>query len=213
MNPRIDLRRFFIYFAVTVLAIVFCYFFIDRVLVLWVYEHQFNKLHVLHKFFRLPELFMYAVPLIFIYFAIRFSYKEETYFDRFLLSMAASFTVAFFFKMGLKYMLGRQSVTLFLRNPAHYGFRLFHGTQEASTLPSGHMLLTTAIFMTLWFWYPKLRFICVIVLLLMAFSLCINLQHFTSDIIVGCYLGIVIAFFVFKIFVESFISNKREGIV
>jgi hypothetical protein len=209
VNTRIDLRRFFIYFALMLLAMVLCYFFIDRVLVLWVYEHQFNKLHLLHKFFRVPELFMYAIPLIFIYFGIRFSYKEETYFDWFLLSMAASFTVAFFFKMGLKYVLGRESVTLFLRNPAHYGFRLFHGTQEASTLPSGHMLLTTVLCMTLWFWYPRLRFVGVIILLLMAFSLFINLQHFICDIIAGCYLGVVIAFFVFKIFAEKFFLNKK----
>ena len=92
----------------------------------------------------------------------------------------------------LKWFFGRCRPPLLFES-GEYGFTWFSGEYLKNSFPSGHTLrifsLTTAIALLL----PCKKYIPLIVALLVGCSRIIVSKHYPSDVIFGCYIGIICA--------------------
>lgn len=111
----------------------------------------------------------------------------------FSLLAGSALPLAYFLKWLLKYVFGRTNTRSWLANQAGDGFHWFHGGENYSSFPSGHMAVFTAFFATVWLLYPRYRYISSGGLLLLAAALLATGYHFLSDVIAGAYLGLVAA--------------------
>lgn len=111
----------------------------------------------------------------------------------FSLLAGSAVPLAYFLKWLLKYVFGRTNTRSWLANQACDGFHWFHGGENYSSFPSGHMAVFTAFFAAVWLLYPRYRCISSGGLLLLAVALLATGYHFLSDVIAGAYLGLVAA--------------------
>jgi membrane-associated phospholipid phosphatase len=88
----------------------------------------------------------------------------------------------------LKILFGRLRPTTFYQSHIRGVFHLFRG-DDASSFPSGHMVLATAFLGVFVRLYPRVRSASLLVLLLPAFAMVAGDWHFISDIIAGAFLG------------------------
>jgi membrane-associated phospholipid phosphatase len=110
---------------------------------------------------------------------------------RFSLLAGYALPFAYFLKWILKLVFGRTSTRAWLENRASDGFHWFHGGGDYSGFPSGHMTVFSAFFSAVWLFYPRYRFACVGLSLVLAAALIITDYHFLSDVIAGAYLGLL----------------------
>ena len=75
-----------------------------------------------------------------------------------------------------------------------YGFFPFHGGEGWESFPSGHTSRITAFMAVLWLRVPRLRWLWVTLVFLVALGLFGADYHFIGDIIAGAYLGAACAF-------------------
>ncbi len=157
-----------------------------------------------HLFNLLTELSYLLITLFLpIYFFAKLSQasqkksKKKSKFYYFLDSlgfMSLTMALAFFIKSSLQFFFGRfgpryadSSQLLFLRNSHLYGFDWLH---QAGSFPSGHMCVYGAGLTVLMIYYPKLKYLFLILGLLLGLGLLLLNYHFLSDVIFGSYLGI-----------------------
>lgn len=123
--------------------------------------------------------------------------------------IAARTALALFSAIGVKDMLklafGRTwPVTWVCHNPSFirdgvFGFSPFHGGAGWGSFPSGHETMTCAIAGCLWTLLPRLRWLCLLAVLLVATALLVADFHWLSDILAGALLGWTVGMFVAKI--------------
>jgi membrane-associated phospholipid phosphatase len=111
---------------------------------------------------------------------------------RFFLLAGSAVPLAYLLKWLLKYIFGRTNTRFWLTGQVSDGFHWFHGGDNFSGFPSGHMLVFTAFFAAVRVSYPRYRSISVGGLLLLAAALIATDYHFLSDVIAGTYLGLVV---------------------
>jgi len=70
-----------------------------------------------------------------------------------------------------------------------YGFNPFHGGSGYNSFPSGHTTAVCAVAAVLWFAYPKLRPLWVLMVIAVGVGLIGADYHFVSDIVAGGFLG------------------------
>ena len=70
-----------------------------------------------------------------------------------------------------------------------YGFFPFHGGQGYASFPSGHTAAATAFAGSLWFLWPQLRWLGILLTLCVVIGLLGADYHWLSDIIAGGVLG------------------------
>jgi len=92
----------------------------------------------------------------------------------------------------LKPIFGRMSVDEFLYWPSHYDFYFFKGGWKTN-FPSGHMALVIAGVTVGWREFPRLRWVFVTTVILVAFLLLFGEWHFVSDLIAGALWGNLVA--------------------
>ena len=145
------------------------------------------------------------IVLIYLYYVAKFSYHKVNYFDRTILAMANSIVIVSFFKTGLKFVFGRYWPKTWVNNNISlisnhaYGFHFFHSGKAYQSFPSGHAAVVTAAMLTIWFAYPRLRWLCVSIIALVVIGLIGLDYHFISDVIAGGFLGAIVAYYVTKI--------------
>jgi len=110
---------------------------------------------------------------------------------RFYLLAGSAVPLAYFLKWLFKYFFGRTNTRSWLADQMSDGFHWFHGGENYSSFPSGHMTVFTAFFSAAWILYPRYRPISIGGLLLLAVALIVTDYHFLSDVIAGTYLGLV----------------------
>jgi membrane-associated phospholipid phosphatase len=91
----------------------------------------------------------------------------------------------------LKFLFGRQTPRDFYAKPLIGVFHFFEGS-EASSFPSGHMMLTAAFLGVLVRFYPQVWPAVAGFLSLGAAALAIGDWHFVSDIVAGIAVGTAI---------------------
>jgi membrane-associated phospholipid phosphatase len=123
--------------------------------------------------------------------------------ERAVFAAALSLLVAVCFKEYLKYAFGRPWPATWVGKPPSnpsllgdaagqyagtYGFFLNHGKSYES-FPSGHTARIVAFMAVFWAAYPRSRWLCVLVTLLVAVGLVGMNYHFVGDVIGGAVLG------------------------
>jgi membrane-associated phospholipid phosphatase len=119
----------------------------------------------------------------------RGSRDEKT---RFFLLSGTAMPVAFVVKQMLKYLFGRMNTRAWLENPGDLSFHWFHGGEQYSSFPSGHMAVFAALAAACWFFIPKYRVVCLAVMIALGFAMIATDYHFLSDVIAGGYLGLMV---------------------
>lgn len=105
--------------------------------------------------------------------------------------------VALLVKIVLKFVFGRVNTRMWLQEPGLYGFHWCQRLQGCDGFPSGHMLVIVALMAALWRYYPKWRFCCLALGLLLGTALIATNYHFLSDVLAGAFLGVVVEVAVF----------------
>jgi membrane-associated phospholipid phosphatase len=91
---------------------------------------------------------------------------------------------------------------------ARHGFHLFAGSQ-ASSFPSGHMMLVSPFAGVLMKLYPRTIVPLAILLLIAAVALIVGDWHFVSDVIAGTSLGVAIGLLVGNLWLDH--TNNRTA--
>ncbi len=106
--------------------------------------------------------------------------------------LGTSLPAAYVAKDLLKWLFGRVNTRLWLTEQHPYAFHWFHGSQDFHGFPSGHMLVLTPIFLSLWHYSPKLRLPALLLWFGLGAALLITEYHFLGDVIAGAYAGFLI---------------------
>ena len=111
---------------------------------------------------------------------------------RFHMIAGTALPAAFFLKTALKYVFGRINTRAWLEHPAAHAFLWFRGAEGHDGFPSGHMTVFAALAVALWIFFPRTRFFCAFLLLVLGSALTLTNYHFLADVIAGAYLGWVV---------------------
>jgi membrane-associated phospholipid phosphatase len=106
--------------------------------------------------------------------------------------IAYAVPIAFILKLCLKFIFGRITTKAWLVHPELYGFNWFHGRGMYDGFPSGHMLVFTTLIAAFWRFFPRYRYPCIMIVLLLGSALIATNYHFLGDVIAGVYLGIFV---------------------
>jgi membrane-associated phospholipid phosphatase len=183
---------------IVLLSILLSYFFIDQNLAIWVFQfglHQQPGFSGGLDLIITQLAYCAVLPMFLVYFFCQVQ-NNNSKLVRCIGLISGSFSVAFFAKTTLQFLFGRYAPRyfdgkslIFLDDPTRYGFHLLHG----GGFPSGHMTVFTAALTSVCLYYPALRWLCGLLLFILACCLIAANYHFLSDIIAGTYLGFSIS--------------------
>lgn len=175
--------------------ILFSIWLFDRAIALWIMQYLTANTPYL-KTTNIKDHLMIIVVLLTSLSWLTYLYLfHQNIYDRRLVFCSVIGTVlplSFAVKTVLKWLFGRTETQTWLQNQNLYQFHWFSGTNGFEGFPSGHMLVFTPLFLTLWHFYPRYRLYYGGLWLLLGVALVVTEYHFLSDVIVGSYIGILI---------------------
>jgi membrane-associated phospholipid phosphatase len=192
------LRRTSIALAVTMAAVLVCYFGVDRPVAFFVHRHHIDEI----KFFRWltyppPELQTWS-PLLLTLLLARRAWGPFFHGEKVLLVACLSLIVADQFRVCLGDVFGRYWPETWRHdNPSlidtgTYGFHSFQRGDDVGSFPSGHAARILSFVMVWLIAIPGSRIILVVCALPMLVSLVAMNYHFVGDVIAGSALGGII---------------------
>ncbi len=202
MNARADcydlprLNRIGLALLICVGLVLIGYFYIDRPVAWFVYDHHLRRFGWLKYFTYLPDLLVFAATPILLLSPLAISLPRlRGHWPRTLLAMSLSLSIAVFIKNALKSLFGRAwpetwiNHNLSLIHNHVYGFFWFQNSQAYHSFPSGHTTVTFAAMSVLWLSLPRWRWLAALICLLVIIGLLGMDYHFFSDIVAGAFLG------------------------
>jgi membrane-associated phospholipid phosphatase len=192
--------------ALPIAAILLCIAFVDRPLSLWVFDtfhHVRKNFHALTKLVEAIEILV-MIGLIWCGGLVA-SGRRLGLRDAAVLRVSLAVLTAIGVKDQLKTMFGRTwPETWTNNNPSFisdhvFTFAPFHGGQAFASFPSGHETVTAAFCAALWILAPRLRWLCVAMLAVVAVGLIGADEHWLSDIFAGGLVGWLVGVFVVKL--------------
>lgn len=213
------IKRTVIFALMIISLIIFSYYHIDKQLV-WMLASQHSRDWFLLKIFAsdITNVICAFVFIFYIYFAATVAKFNTNLTDKKLVCMCNSVVIATFLKDGLKLIFGRYWPTTYIcNNPSlidthTYGFNWLSKGTPFSSWPSGHATLIFAFSTSMWFLFPKLRSLWVLLAILVAIGQVGMYYHFFSDVIAGAVLGGSVSLFNYRNFASSQtrISSSNE---
>ncbi|HJW38415.1 MAG TPA: phosphatase PAP2 family protein [Candidatus Udaeobacter sp.] len=199
---RTLLRRTLITMGVCIAAVLICYFWIDRPVAFFVYDHHINKL----EFFRWltyppPEMQNWSALVLTILVARR-AWGPFLRWQTVLVVACVSLIVADDFRISLGDVFGRYWPETWTHdNPSligtgTYGFHPFQRGDDIGSFPSGHacrILGFAAVWMIAMPLSRVAQILVIVLCAMMLVSLVAMNYHFVSDVIAGSVLGGIIA--------------------
>ena len=184
---------------VAAVLVIFCYFFVDRQVVIWVYFHRLPEDWFLNYFSQIAGGISILAFITFIVVIIRYFCQKIQRIDKLMMIAAMSVVISDFFAEALKIVFGRYWPATWNNNlsfitDSAYGFQWFHGGVSAS-FPSGHTTITLAAMTILWLAAPRLRWLAILVGALQIIGLIGMNYHFVGDTIGGGVLGWLVAYY------------------
>ena len=193
------LRRTLIITAVCTVAILICYFWIDRPVAFFVYHHHINKIHVFRCFTYPPPEVQNWSALMLTILVLRRAWGPFLRWQKVLLVACVSLIVADDFRISLGDVFGRYWPETWTHdNPSligtgTYGFHPFQRGDDIGSFPSGHAARIFG-FATVWMIaMPTSRVAATLICAPMLVSLVAMNYHFVSDVIAGSVLGALVA--------------------
>ncbi len=182
-----------------VFAVVICYFWIDRPVAFFVYNHHINGIEVFRWFTYPPPEVQNWSALVLAILMIRRAWGPFLRWQKVLLVACISLIVADDFRISLGDVFGRYWPETWTHdNPSligtgTYGFHPFQRGDDVGSFPSGH---ACRIFGFAGVWMiamPATRIVAGVLCVPMLVSLVAMNYHFVSDVIAGSVLGALIA--------------------
>src|SRR5437588_8279415 len=196
---RTLLRRTLIITAVCIVAVLICYFWIDRPVAFFVYDHHINRIEVFRWLIYPPPEVQNWSALVLTLLMIRRAWGPFLRWQKVLLVACVSLIVADDFRISLGDVFGRYWPQTWTHdNPSligtgTYGFHPFQRGDDIGSFPSGHAARIFG-FATVWMIaMPPRRGAPPLICAPMLVSLVAMNYHFVSDVIAGSVLGALIA--------------------
>lgn len=202
MMPSHDFRRTFnrtliAVFACTI-AVVFCYYFVDRQVAFFVQRHTLNRFEELRWLTEPPPLVQSWSPLLLVFLCVRRAYGPWRHWQHVLFIACVSVIVADQFRQSLGDLCGRywpetwHDNTPSLIGTGAYGFHPFQVGDDVGSFPSGHSARILGFFSVFWLAMPRGRWLYAILALPMLLALIGMNYHFVGDVIAGSTLGAIV---------------------
>lgn len=131
----------------------------------------------------------YLVPSFLLFILFRFRYRNPAWAGRALFVFVAVALSGVLVDV-LKFVLGRYRPAMMFRDGL-YGFTLFQTDAGATSFPSGHAAVITALAMSLDAILPRYRAAYVVFALLVTASRVVTCAHFLSDAVAGAYVAAI----------------------
>jgi membrane-associated phospholipid phosphatase len=198
------LRLTLIATAVCLAAVLICYFWIDRPVAFFVYDHHINKIEAFRWLTYPPPEVQNWSALVLTILVVRRAWGPFLHWQRVLLVACLSLIVADDFRISLGDVCGRFWPDTWTHdNPSligtgAYGFHPFQRGDDVGSFPSGHSARILS-FAAVWvIAMPGSRTVQIVATVLcapMLVSLVLTNYHFVSDVIAGSVLGGLIAMY------------------
>ncbi len=179
------MRLFFFSFLLLIFAF-FSYFYIDKNLALFFYEHTPKTIH--HIFKEITKLGLsewYILGGGIVYFVCKNSDKIKS---RLGLFLALSVIISGIIVDIIKVLVARYRPKAFLHDGL-YGFKGFDIGYIVNSFPSGHSATAFSAFVAFSFIFPKYKYLFFFIAFIVAFSRVVLYHHYLSDVIVGSLIG------------------------
>ncbi|HEV8419583.1 MAG TPA: phosphatase PAP2 family protein [Candidatus Udaeobacter sp.] len=193
------LRRSLIVTGACILAVVICYFWVDRGVAFFVYNHHINTIEAFRWLTYPPPEVQNWSALVLTILIVRRAWGPFLRWQKVLLVACISLIVADDFRISLGDVFGRYWPETWTHdNPSligtgTYGFHPFQRADDVGSFPSGHACRILAFAGVWMIAMPATRVIAIIVSVPMLLSLVAMNYHFVSDVIAGSVLGALIA--------------------
>ncbi len=192
------LYRSLVVLACCVVAVVICYFFVDRPVAFFVHDRGIAAVAEIRWLTEPPPLVQGWSPLVLALLAIRRAWGPWRRWQKALFIACVSLIIADQFRESLGDICGRYwPETWHNNNPSligtgAYGFHPFEVDDDTGSFPSGHAARILGFISVLWVALPRGRWLYAIVALPMLIALVAMNYHFVSDVIAGSVLGAII---------------------
>lgn len=205
------MKRIFLYTTLSILAIVVCYYCVDRQIVWFAHDHNLRQYSILYFFSDyLVDAINFGIFFFYIYYFVKLSLKKVSEFDSKFILVANAMVIGQFIKEILKGVFGRYWAATFRNNNPSlisdnlYGFNWFKFSGDYASFPSGHATFIFSIVVSLWILFPKYRLLYALLAFLVVTAQLLQYFHFASDLIAGALLGTLVA-----IYTCNHYKNKR----
>ena len=198
------LRRTIITTGLCIVAVLICYFWIDRPVAFFVYHHHINRFTIFRWLTYPPPEIQNWSALVLTILIVRRAWGSFLHWQKALFVACLSLIVADDFRISLGDVFGRYWPNTWINNnpsligTGAYGFHPFERGDDVGSFPSGHAARILA-FAGVWLVaMHRSRSLQVVVILLstsMLVSLVAMNYHFVSDVIAGSVLGGIVAMY------------------
>lgn len=193
------LRRSLIVTGSCVLAVVICYFWVDRSVAFFVNDHHVNKIAVFRWLTYPPPEVQNWSALVLTILIVRRAWGPFLRWQKVLFVACISLIVADDFRISLGDVFGRYWPETWTHdNPSligtgTFGFHPFQRGDDVGSFPSGHACRIFGFAGVFMIAMPHTRLVALVLSIPMLVSLVAMNYHFVSDVIAGSVLGAVIA--------------------
>ena len=196
------IKKGLLFIILGILSIFFCYFFVDRQIVWFLYDYS-SRQYTFMRFFSddIVSFITILIFLFYIYYFIRLTFKKVASIDAKFLLIANAIIIGQFIKDILKGIFGRYWAETFRNNNPSlirdnlYGFNWFKFNGDYASFPSGHATFIVSFSVAAWILFPKLRWLWALLTVLVVVSQLLMYFHFASDLIAGSMLGILVGYY------------------
>src|SRR5215213_1466953 len=177
------------------IAVVVCYYFVDRPVAFFVHDHRIARFEELRWLTEPPPLVQSWAPLLLVLLGVRRAFGPWRRWQHVLFIACVSLIVADQFRQSVGDLFGRYwPETWHDDNPSligngAYGFHLFQVGDDVGSFPSGHSARIVGFASVFWLTMPRSRGICALIAIPMLLALIGMNYHFVSDVIAGSVLG------------------------
>ncbi len=192
------LQRTILVLVACTIAVVVCYFWIDRPVAFFVERHELPTHRVFKWLTDPPPIAQSWSPVVLTLLMIRRAWGPLRRWERTLFVACLSLLVADAFRVSLGDACGRYwPETWFDHNPSligtgTYGFHPFAHGDDIGSFPSGHSARIVGFAAVWWIAMPRSRALCIALAAPMLVSLVAMDYHFVGDVVAGSVLGGVV---------------------
>lgn len=192
------LSRTLIAIAICAVAVVVCYFWVDRPVAFYVHRRHVDDFRIFRWLTYPPPIVQAWSPLIVAVLVVLRAWWPFARWQRLLLLACLSLIVADQFRTSAGDACGRYwPETWFHDNPSligsgTYGFHPFHYGDDIGSFPSGHAARILGFAAVWWIAVRKSRALCIAIAAPMLISLVAMNYHFVGDVIAGSFLGAIV---------------------